>query len=213
MSANIISNGTVCCERNALMRRCVKAFTSIALSLKKGTLILSRPRLADPGGAASARWFRCPTNFACSMSAAARGCRGRFTRIAPRSSREWTCRAKRLRVAAARFPSDSWLQGNACDIPFPKNTFDVVCFSCVLHHIGDFAKAVDEGLRVVCPGGYVFAFDPNLLNPAMALFRCPSSWFYSPKGVSPNERPLPPSTLRKRLLGVRVDGDPTALSG
>jgi SAM-dependent methyltransferase len=102
-----------------------------------------------------------------------------------------------LRIASARFPRDVWLQGNACDIPFPDGAFDAVCFSSVLHHIDDFARAVSEGQRVVRPGGYVFAFDPNLFHPAMALFRCPSSWFYSSKGVSPNERPLRPVVLRE----------------
>ena len=81
-------------------------------------------------------------------------------------------------------------------MPFSKNEFDVVCFSSVLHHIDDFAGAVSEGHRTVRPGGYVFAFDPNLFHPAMALFRHPASWFYSPKGVSPNERPLRPAELR-----------------
>ncbi len=109
--------------------------------------------------------------------------------------------AEALRLAESRFPRDAWLQGNACNIPFPKNTFDVVCFSSVLHHIGDFARAVGEGHRVVRPGGFVFAFDPNLFHPAMALFRCPSSWLYSPKGVSPNERPLRPSALREAFRG------------
>jgi hypothetical protein len=41
-----------------------------------------------------------------------------------------------------------------------------------------------------------FAFDPNALHPAMALFRLPGSPLYSPKGVSPNERPLLGSALQ-----------------
>ncbi len=107
-----------------------------------------------------------------------------------------------LRVAAARFPEDTWLRGDACQIPFGENEFDAVCFSGVLHHIADFPRAVREGCRVLRPGGYVFAFDPNLLHPAMALFRHPRSWFYSPAGVSPNERPLLPSELRAAFLSA-----------
>ena len=50
---------------------------------------------------------------------------------------------------------------------------------------------------VLEPGGRVFAFDPNLLHPAMALFRWPKSPFYIAEGVSPNESPLLPGTLRR----------------
>ncbi len=104
--------------------------------------------------------------------------------------------AEALRLASTRFPGDTWIRGDACAMPFGDNEFDAVCFSSVLHHITEFPQAVCEGYRVLRPGGYVFAFDPNLLHPAMALFRHPISWFYSSKGVSPNERPLLPSVLR-----------------
>ena len=82
-------------------------------------------------------------------------------------------------------------------LPFPDGSFDVVAFSSVLHHIPDFTPAVREAYRVLRPGGRAFAFDPNVLNPAMALFRHPHSPLYSPVGVSPNERPLPPGRLRR----------------
>ena len=97
--------------------------------------------------------------------------------------------------AHRQFPDSQWLRGNACELPFAENSFDVVVFSSVLHHIPDFPDAVREAFRVVRPGGYVFAFDPNVLHPAMALFRHPGSPLYSPQGVSPNERPLLPRTL------------------
>jgi hypothetical protein len=51
---------------------------------------------------------------------------------------------------------------------------------------------VRESYRVVRPGGYVFAFDPNLLNPMMAILRHPKSPLYLSQGVSPNDRPLLP---------------------
>ena len=50
-------------------------------------------------------------------------------------------------------------------------------------------------VRVLRPGGHAFAFDPNLLHPAMALFRYPKSPLYTAKGVSPNEAPLLPRQL------------------
>jgi SAM-dependent methyltransferase len=100
-------------------------------------------------------------------------------------------------IAAARaaFPKDDWQVADACDLPFPAQSFDVVAFSSVLHHIPAFPQAVREAHHVLRPGGVAFAFDPNLLHPAMALFRHPSSPAYLPDGVSPNERPLMPPVL------------------
>jgi ubiquinone/menaquinone biosynthesis C-methylase UbiE len=100
----------------------------------------------------------------------------------------------RARRAVAR---DGWTQGDACRLPYADSSFDVVAFSSVLHHIPDFAPALAEARRVLRPGGRVFAFDPNLLHPAMAILRCPRSPFYVAEGVSPNEAPLPPGRLRR----------------
>src|SRR4029079_6684875 len=59
--------------------------------------------------------------------------------------------------------------------------------------------------RVLRPGGRAFAFDPNLLHPAMALFRHPARPGYIAEGVSPNERPLLPPVLAQafRRAGFR----------
>jgi SAM-dependent methyltransferase len=89
-----------------------------------------------------------------------------------------------------------WLQADANWLPFGPASFDVVAFSSTLHHIPDHRPALREARRVLAPGGKVFAFDPNLLHPGMAVFRHPRSPLYSPEGVSPNERPLLPSELR-----------------
>jgi SAM-dependent methyltransferase len=102
-----------------------------------------------------------------------------------------------LRKAAGRFQPSVWIRSDASRLPFADRQFDVVAFSSVLHHIEDFGLPVGEALRVLRPGGYAFAFDPNLLHPAMALFRDPRSLIYTPKGVSPNERPLTPGQLRR----------------
>jgi len=106
-----------------------------------------------------------------------------------------------VRRSSDRFSSSWWLCADASRIPFAKDAFDVVAFSSVLHHIHDFEEATREAWRVLRPGGYVFAFDPNLLHPAMALFRHPRSPLYSSRGVSPNERPLLPRRLAAALRG------------
>jgi len=102
-----------------------------------------------------------------------------------------------LSRARRKAPSERWSQADAMRLPFADGSMDVVAFSSVLHHIPDPAPALREARRVLKPGGRAFAFDPNLLHPAMALFRWPKSPFYVSEGVSPNESPLLPATLRR----------------
>jgi len=102
-----------------------------------------------------------------------------------------------LAVARRKFSAVDWGQADAGRLPFADSSFDAVAFSSVLHHIPDFRPALSEALRVLTPGGRVFAFDPNLLHPAMALLRWPKSPFYLSEGVSPNEAPLLPAALRR----------------
>lgn len=102
-----------------------------------------------------------------------------------------------IALARQSFPGSEWQVGNACALPFPDASFDCVTFSSVLHHIPDYSRALVEAHRVVRPGGTVFAFDPNVYHPAMALFRHPKSPFYIAKGVSADERPLRPTALRR----------------
>lgn len=119
-----------------------------------------------------------------------------------------------LRLARRRFADSSWLQANALLLPFRDGSFDVVAFSSVLHHVSDRRAALAEALRVLRPRGWAFAFDPNLLHPAMLLFRHPKSPLYNPEGVSPAERPLHPRALREDFaaagftaLGQRCQSD------
>jgi ubiquinone/menaquinone biosynthesis C-methylase UbiE len=102
-----------------------------------------------------------------------------------------------LRVAAARQGQTPWLQADAVRLPFRDNSFDVVAFSSVLHHVPDMSAVLQEAVRVTAPRGLVFAFDPNLLHPAMLIFRHRRSPLYRPEGVSPHEQPLLPGSLRR----------------
>lgn len=116
-----------------------------------------------------------------------------------------------VRLASAHDPEGEWGVADATALPFPAETFDIAAFSSVLHHIPNYQDALTEAVRVLRPGGRVFAFDPNVMHPAMAIFRHPSSPLYSPAGVSPQERPLAASALRRAfagagLVGVRVRG-------
>ncbi len=107
-----------------------------------------------------------------------------------------------LAFARQKFSETDWSQADACRLPFAASSFDTVAFSSVLHHIPNLRPALLEARRVLKPGGRVFAFDPNLLHPAMALLRWPKSPFYLSEGVSPNEAPLLPSALRRAFDSV-----------
>jgi SAM-dependent methyltransferase len=102
-----------------------------------------------------------------------------------------------VRRARSQFPGNLWMVADAGVLPMVDDSLDVVAFSSVLHHVPDYRRPLIEAMRVLKGGGQVFAFDPNLLHPAMALFRHPRSPLYRPAGVSPNERPLLPRALRK----------------
>ncbi len=119
-----------------------------------------------------------------------------------------------VRAAARHAPAARWLQGDALHLPFGNGTFDAVAFSSVLHHVPDMHQALSEARRVLVPGGFVFAFDPNLLHPAMLAFRHPRSPLYTQEGVSPHEQPLHPAALRQTFaeagfghIGQRCQSD------
>jgi SAM-dependent methyltransferase len=101
-----------------------------------------------------------------------------------------------LRVARARHRDNAWLLADGARLPFRDGSFDVAALSSVLHHVPDMTAMLIAARQAVRPGGIVFAFDPNLLHPAMALFRHPGSPMYCPEGVSPREQPLRPKVLR-----------------
>lgn len=105
-----------------------------------------------------------------------------------------------LQTAARHHADAGWVQADGTRLPFGDRTFDAVAFSSVLHHLPDVPAALAEARRVLTPGGFVFAFDPNLLHPAMLLFRYPRSPFYRADGVSPHEQPLLPRALRRQFV-------------
>ena len=111
-------------------------------------------------------------------------------------------------VASARrqHPSASFLQADALHVPVRNGSIDAVAFSSVLHHVDDRGRALAEALRVLRPGGLVFAFDPNVRHPAMALFRHPASPLYQSAGVSPTERPLSPTALHADFAAAGLVG-------
>lgn len=60
-----------------------------------------------------------------------------------------------LALARARAARAAWIRGRAEALPFDADTFDLVFFVDVMHHVGDPARALAEAFRVTRPGGSV----------------------------------------------------------
>jgi|AntRauTorcE11897_2_1112592.scaffolds.fasta_scaffold04605_4 ubiquinone/menaquinone biosynthesis C-methylase UbiE len=49
---------------------------------------------------------------------------------------------------------------DATNLQFEDNSFDIVLFLRVLHHIDDYNKALSEALRIIKPGGLILLSEP-----------------------------------------------------
>ena len=101
------------------------------------------------------------------------------------------------------------LEGDAENLPFESGSLDGVLLSGLVHHFPDPRRLAAEVRRVLKPGGRFVAFDPNRMNPFMWLYRDRASPFYSPVGVTENERPMLARQVAQvfRDEGFRVQTD------
>jgi ubiquinone/menaquinone biosynthesis C-methylase UbiE len=97
---------------------------------------------------------------------------------------------KLIALARGKFPAIEFHEGDAENLPYADASLDGVLLSGLVHHFPDPRRLVGEAYRVLRPGGRFMAFDPNRANPAMWLYRDRASPFYSPVGVTENERPV-----------------------
>ena len=61
--------------------------------------------------------------------------------------------------------------GDAENLPFKKNTYDLLFYGAILHHFPDFSKAIFEGSRVLKRNGKLVLVEPNGYNPILRLSR------------------------------------------
>lgn len=97
---------------------------------------------------------------------------------------------KLIAIAKTNFADIDFHTGDIEQLPFADASFDGVLLSGVLHHLPELSRCATEVFRILQPGGKFVAFDPNRMNPFMYLYRDRSSPFYSPVGVTENERPV-----------------------
>jgi SAM-dependent methyltransferase len=63
------------------------------------------------------------------------------------------------------------LRADAVRLPFSDDRFDLVFSFAMLHHVGDWPRAVREAMRVLRPGGSFIGYDP-LEGPLTRLLHC-----------------------------------------
>lgn len=114
-----------------------------------------------------------------------------------------------IAIARAKYSGIEFLEGDIEKLPFADGSVDGIMFSGVLHHLPDCTTTAAEAFRVLRPGGKFVAFDPNRMNPFMYLYRDRSSPFYSPVGVTANERPVLAGNIAAtfRKAGFRVGSE------
>jgi ubiquinone/menaquinone biosynthesis C-methylase UbiE len=97
---------------------------------------------------------------------------------------------KLIAIGRAKYPAVEFHEGDVEHLPFADGSLDGVLLSGLVHHLPDPRRCAAEVFRVLKRGGKFVAFDPNRMNPFMYLYRDRSSPFYSPVGVTENERPV-----------------------
>jgi ubiquinone/menaquinone biosynthesis C-methylase UbiE len=97
---------------------------------------------------------------------------------------------KLIELGRRKYPDIEFLEGDVENLPFADASFDGVLLGGLVHHLPDPSRCAAEVYRVLRPGGRFVAFDPNRMNPFMWLYRDHASPFYSPIGVTANERPV-----------------------
>ncbi|HET7802888.1 MAG TPA: class I SAM-dependent methyltransferase [Pseudolabrys sp.] len=97
---------------------------------------------------------------------------------------------KLIELGRRKYPGLELIEGDAENLPFESASLDGVLLSGLVHHFPDPRRLAGEVKRVLRSGGRFAAFDPNRMNPFMWLYRDRSSPFYSPVGVTGNERPV-----------------------
>jgi SAM-dependent methyltransferase len=102
----------------------------------------------------------------------------------------------------ARYPQIAYVQGDACALPFPDGTFDLVHSNAVVEHVGGRERQealVREALRV---GGRVFLTTPNRWFPIEVHTRLPLvHWLPEPLASRAYDLARMPWAKENHLLG------------
>jgi ubiquinone/menaquinone biosynthesis C-methylase UbiE len=97
---------------------------------------------------------------------------------------------KLIELGRRKYSGPEFIEGDVEYLPFPSASLDGVVLGGIVHHLPNPSRCAAEVFRVLKSGGRFVAFDPNRRNPFMWIYRDRASPFYSPVGVTANERPV-----------------------
>ncbi len=118
-----------------------------------------------------------------------------------------------IRRAKNDFGGITFKIGDAESTGLAANSVDIITYSGMLHHFPDFSKVAKEARRILKKGGRFFSYDPNYYNPPFWLYRCKESPFYSPVGVTLNERLITKNEIRRVFSDAGFNVKARAISG
>lgn len=101
-----------------------------------------------------------------------------------------------------KYKNTRFIVKSAYHTGFKSNTFDAVCGFYVLHHL-EVAGVEKEISRILKPGGIVFFYEPNILNPIVYLIK-KYQFLKRRVGDSPNEWAINPLKVKKLLKRLEV---------
>lgn len=101
-----------------------------------------------------------------------------------------------------KFRNTSFLVRGAYDTGLKSNSLDLIYGFYVLHHL-EIDRVKKEMLRILKPGGLVFFYEPNILNPVVFIIKT-NRFLEKIVGDSPNETAINPLTVKRHLKGFRI---------
>lgn len=69
-----------------------------------------------------------------------------------------------LKAKIYNIPENTFIHGTAENIPFPDNDFDIVYCFTVLEHVQNVSRSLEEMLRVLRPGGFLYIHSPHYFS-------------------------------------------------
>ena len=106
---------------------------------------------------------------------------------------------------------DHGLTGRAGELPLPDESFDVVLYRLVLHHVAyqqPLAACFEEARRLLRPGGAMVALEPGSWHPVGAALGAANALGLGPLAHgTPDDVPLSPRTLMReaRAAGLQPE--------
>jgi len=91
------------------------------------------------------------------------------------------------------------VRADASDLPFEDGRFDAVLSFAMLHHVGDWEKAVAEAVRVLRPGGRLLGYDLLNVIPLRLMHR---GFRLRHRGEESDTRMMRPGELEKVLASL-----------